>query len=115
LQRVSSLRTLLTELLQNFAADLALPRDNERVQSCHIAAPHCASRHARAGLRMSFSDALQVAVEALIANKLRAALTMLGIVIGVGAVIALMAVCQGSQKAVSSQILGLGSNLVFIR
>ena len=64
---------------------------------------------------MTFADALQVAVEALIANKLRAALTMLGIVIGVGAVIALMAVGQGSQKAVSSQILGLGSNLVFIR
>jgi len=64
---------------------------------------------------VTFADALQVAVEALIANKLRAALTMLGIVIGVGAVIALMAVGQGSQQAVSSQILGLGSNLIFVR
>src|ERR1700693_402272 len=64
---------------------------------------------------MNISDALQVAVEALIANKLRAALTMLGIIIGVGSVIALMAVGQGSQKAISQQILGLGSNLVFVR
>ncbi len=64
---------------------------------------------------MSFADAIQVAIEALFANKLRAALTMLGIVIGVGAVIALMAVGQGSQKAVTDQIEGLGSNLLFIR
>ncbi len=46
---------------------------------------------------------------------MRAALTMLGIVIGVGAVIALMAVGQGSQKAVTDRIQGLGSNLLFIR
>src|SRR5439155_5357380 len=65
--------------------------------------------------QMGISDSLQVAVEALIANKLRAFLTMLGIIIGVGSVIALMAVGQGSQKAVSQQILGLGSNLLFVR
>src|SRR5258707_9338293 len=64
---------------------------------------------------MSFADSIKVAIEALIANKLRAMLTMLGIIIGVGSVIALMAVGQGSQKAISSQILGLGSNLLFIR
>jgi putative ABC transport system permease protein len=64
---------------------------------------------------MSLGDSLQVAIEALIANKLRAALTMLGIVIGVGAVIALMAVGQGSQAAVTERIQGLGSNLIFVR
>jgi putative ABC transport system permease protein len=64
---------------------------------------------------MSIGDSLQVALEALIANKMRAALTMLGIVIGVGAVIALMAVGQGSQKAVTDRIQGLGSNLIFVR
>jgi putative ABC transport system permease protein len=64
---------------------------------------------------MGFQDSLQLAIEALIANKLRAALTMLGIIIGVGAVIALMAVGQGSQKAVTDRIEGLGSNLLFIR
>jgi putative ABC transport system permease protein len=46
---------------------------------------------------------------------MRAFLTMLGIIIGVGAVIALMAVGQGSQKAVTDRIAGLGSNLLFIR
>jgi putative ABC transport system permease protein len=60
-------------------------------------------------------DALQLAFEALVANKMRACLTMLGIVIGVGAVIALMAVGQGSQKAVTDSIAGLGSNLLFVR
>jgi putative ABC transport system permease protein len=64
---------------------------------------------------VSFTDSIRVAIEALIANKMRAALTMLGIVIGVGAVIALMAVGQGSQKTVADRIQGLGSNLIFIR
>jgi len=64
---------------------------------------------------MSLADSFLVAFEALVANKMRAALTMLGIVIGVGAVIALMAVGQGSQKAVTDRISGLGSNLLFIR
>jgi putative ABC transport system permease protein len=63
---------------------------------------------------MSLADSIRVALEALIANKLRACLTMLGIIIGVGAVIALMAVGQGSQKAVQDKIAGLGSNLLFI-
>ena len=64
---------------------------------------------------MSLVDSITVAIEALIANKMRAILTMLGIVIGVGAVIALMAVGQGSQKAVTDRIQGLGSNLLFVR
>jgi putative ABC transport system permease protein len=64
---------------------------------------------------MGVTDAVQLALEALIANKLRAFLTMLGIVIGVGAVIALMAVGQGSQKSVTDSIAGLGSNLLFVR
>ncbi len=64
---------------------------------------------------MNLTDALQIAIESLKANKLRGALTMLGMVIGVGAVIALMAVGQGSQQAVTNQIAGLGANLLFIR
>jgi len=64
---------------------------------------------------MSLYDSVQVAFEALVANKMRAALTMLGIIIGVGAVIALMAVGQGSQKAVTERIQGLGVNLLFVR
>jgi putative ABC transport system permease protein len=64
---------------------------------------------------MGIGDSVKLAVEALIANKMRACLTMLGIVIGVGAVIALMAVGQGSQKSVTDSIAGLGSNLLFVR
>ncbi len=67
------------------------------------------------GCAMRFADSIGVAIEALVANKLRACLTMLGIIIGVGAVIALMAVGQGSQKAVQDKIAGLGSNLLFIQ
>ena len=64
---------------------------------------------------MNIVDTLGTALQALIANKLRSALTMLGIVIGVGAVIALMAVGQGAQQDVTGRIRGLGTNLLFIR
>jgi len=57
---------------------------------------------------------IQAAVMALTTNKLRTILTMLGIVIGVGAVIALMAVGQGSKEGVTKQVSGLGSNLIFV-
>jgi putative ABC transport system permease protein len=49
------------------------------------------------------------------ANKLRTTLTMLGIVIGVSAVIALMSIGRGAQAQVTSQIQGLGTNLLFVR
>jgi len=57
---------------------------------------------------------LQSALMALSTNKLRTALTMLGIVIGVGAVIALMAAGQGAKQGVTKEVSGLGSNLIFI-
>jgi len=60
-------------------------------------------------------DTMGTALQALIANKLRSALTMLGIIIGVGAVIALMAVGQGAQEDVTQRIRGLGTNLLFVR
>ncbi len=64
---------------------------------------------------MSIIDTIRIAFAALTANKLRSSLTMLGIIIGVSAVITLMAVGQGSQKGVTERIQGLGSNLIFIR
>ncbi len=64
---------------------------------------------------MSVIDTIRTALAALTANKLRSSLTMLGIIIGVSAVITLMAVGQGSQKGVTERIQGLGSNLIFIR
>ncbi len=58
---------------------------------------------------------VRVALRALSANKLRTTLTMLGIIIGVSAVIALMSIGRGAQAQVTSQIEGLGTNLLFIR
>jgi putative ABC transport system permease protein len=63
---------------------------------------------------MNLIESIRVALRALGANKLRAALTMLGMIIGVGAVIALMSIGQGVQASITSQIKGLGSNLLFI-
>jgi putative ABC transport system permease protein len=58
---------------------------------------------------------IQAAVMALTTNKLRTILTMLGIVIGVGAVIALMAAGQGAKEGVTKEVSGLGSNLIFVQ
>ncbi len=63
---------------------------------------------------MSFFESMQVALHSLGANKLRSTLTMLGIIIGVGAVIALLSVGQGAGAAITSQIQGIGSNLIFV-
>ncbi len=63
---------------------------------------------------MNFSENFAVALRALAANKLRSALTMLGIVIGVGAVVALMALGTGATADITSQVQGAGANLVII-
>jgi putative ABC transport system permease protein len=63
---------------------------------------------------MDISQSLKVALSSLMANKLRSALTMLGMVIGVGAVITLMSIGQGAQKAVQDQFNSLGTNLIFV-
>ena len=54
------------------------------------------------------------ALESLASNKLRSGLTMLGIVIGVGAVIAMMAIGQGAQAEITGSIEGIGTNLLFV-
>ena len=56
----------------------------------------------------------RVALRALRVNKLRSALTMLGIIIGVGAVIAMVGVGAGAQARVAEQIQSLGSNLIIV-
>jgi putative ABC transport system permease protein len=63
---------------------------------------------------MEFSAILRIAWRALSRNKMRSALTMLGIIIGVGAVIAMVGVGQGAQQKVQQQIASMGSNLLFI-
>lgn len=63
---------------------------------------------------MKVLEAFGVALRALTANKMRSILTMLGIIIGVAAVIALMSIGRGVEKYVTDQFAGLGSNLLFI-
>ncbi|MCL5110668.1 MAG: ABC transporter permease [Chloroflexi bacterium] len=59
-------------------------------------------------------ESLHVALRGLSANKLRSALTMLGIIIGVGAVIALMSVGKGAEQSVLNRIRSMGTNLLFV-
>ena len=63
---------------------------------------------------MGFLESVRMALRALGANKLRAALTMLGVIIGVAAVIALMSIGRGIQASIQAQIQALGSNLLFV-
>ncbi|MBL8487836.1 MAG: ABC transporter permease [Rhodocyclaceae bacterium] len=63
---------------------------------------------------MNFLATLRVALRALRVNKLRSALTMLGIIIGVAAVIIMVAVGAGAQARVEEQIRALGSNLIIV-
>ena len=63
---------------------------------------------------MEFAELCNEAIGTLTVNKLRTSLAILGIVIGIGSVIALISLGQGSQKAIESQIQSLGSNLLTI-
>lgn len=63
---------------------------------------------------MSFYEAILSALQALNAHKQRAALTMLGIIIGVSAVIAMVAIGGGAREQVASQIRSLGANLLIV-
>jgi putative ABC transport system permease protein len=63
---------------------------------------------------MSIFESLRTALTGLTTNKLRAALTMLGIIIGVGSVVALMSIGEGVEETITGEIQGLGSNLLFI-
>jgi putative ABC transport system permease protein len=64
---------------------------------------------------MKLFNLIRVALRALRRNKLRAFLTMLGIIIGVGAVIAMVAIGQGSKKSIQDQLATMGSNMLTIR
>lgn len=63
---------------------------------------------------MNLLESIRVSFRALGANKMRSILTMLGIIIGVGAVIALLSVGQGAGAAITQQVQGIGSNLIFV-
>ena len=59
---------------------------------------------------MTLKDILHETYSALSANKVRSGLTMLGIVIGIGSVIEMLAIGQGAQKSIQSSIQSVGSN-----
>ena len=63
---------------------------------------------------MRAREAFRVAVEALRANPLRSGLTMLGVVIGVAAVVVLVALGSGAKQEVETQVEGLGSNIIIV-
>jgi len=57
---------------------------------------------------------VRVALDGLVVNKMRALLTMLGVVIGVAAVIALLSIGEGAQASITDQIASVGTNLIFV-
>ena len=63
---------------------------------------------------MNLGQAIIEALESISGNKLRSGLTILGIIIGVGAVIAMLGVGQGAQNTITGSISGIGSNLLFV-
>jgi putative ABC transport system permease protein len=64
---------------------------------------------------MKILNLIRIAIKALQRNKLRAFLTMLGIIIGVAAVIAMVAIGQGSKQSIQDQLSSMGSNMITIR
>src|SRR5579872_5947040 len=64
---------------------------------------------------MSLFNLFRIALKALQRNKLRAFLTMLGIIIGVASVISMVAIGQGSKQSIQKQLSGMGSNMIIIR
>ena len=64
---------------------------------------------------MKPSEAIRIAWEAVLKNKVRSFLTMLGIIIGVSAVIIMVGISAGTEATISDQITGLGANLVFVQ
>ncbi len=63
---------------------------------------------------MNYSNLFRIAVRALVRNKLRAILTMLGIIIGVASVIAMLAIGEGSKAGIREEMSSMGTNMVMV-
>ncbi|MEA3459324.1 MAG: ABC transporter permease [Chloroflexota bacterium] len=63
---------------------------------------------------MNIIESISIALRGLTANKMRSGLTMLGVVIGVAAVIALLSIGEGAQASITEQISSVGTNLLFV-
>lgn len=81
----------------------------------HEAAPQTIAPHGHASLMPELNEAAKMAMRSLKVNKFRTALTLLGIVIGVAAVVIMLAVGAGSKQKVLDQITAMGTNLLSIR
>jgi len=64
---------------------------------------------------MKLTEVIRIAWEAIVKNKVRSFLTMLGIIIGVSAVIIMVAISAGTEATIQEQITSLGSNLLFVQ
>ena len=64
---------------------------------------------------MKIANLLSIAWRSISRNKLRTFLTMLGIIIGVAAVIAMIAIGEGSKQSIEGQIKTMGSNMIMVR
>jgi macrolide transport system ATP-binding/permease protein len=73
-----------------------------------------ADAHARVG-KAEFGDHIRQAFRAIRSHKMRSALSMLGILIGVGAVIAMLALGRGAKESIAQRLASLGSNLLVVR
>lgn len=63
---------------------------------------------------MKLTESLQLALKNIVSSKVRTLLTMLGIIIGVGSVITMLAIGQGSKRSIQAQISEMGSNMIMI-
>ncbi len=64
---------------------------------------------------MNLVESMRIALRSIASNKMRSGLTMLGIIIGVMAVIAMLSIGRGAQTAITNQINSIGTNLLFVR
>jgi len=97
---------------RNRPSPAALP--SERAQALAVAAAPAPGAGDSRRIFSLLGMALRVAVRAISRNKMRSALTMLGIFIGVAALITMVAVGQGANAAVTARIEGLGTNLLIV-
>jgi macrolide transport system ATP-binding/permease protein len=72
------------------------------------------SKHERKARETQFLEYLRQAVQAMVSHKMRSFLSILGILIGVAAVIAMLAVGQGAKDSIEKQLASLGSNLIMV-
>src|SRR3546814_5546723 len=98
--------------ISDWSSDVCSSDLHPRRRSRRACGPHVRDarrRIARAGEAMTFLDILRTAIHALRGNWMRSALTSLGVIIGIAAVIVMVSVGQGTQREIDSLVSGLGS------